>query len=139
MGVMKVIILREWVTIFVAGGTRNTFWWTSHIMIVITIIFYGMSIVLQNISATPYRRSKWFHGLITILLTAYTNRSCSVWDVTVPGTTRLNPKATPVAGATVNIVLDLITLIIPQRVIWSLNVSKKKKIGVSLVFTIGLL
>lgn len=43
------------------------------------------------------------------------------------------------AGAAINVVLDLVILVIPQRIIWRLKMKKAKKIGVSLIFLIGIL
>ncbi|KAI3322932.1 hypothetical protein HD806DRAFT_499695 [Xylariaceae sp. AK1471] len=118
MLIMKASILKEWSRIFVPYGTRNAFWWTSHIVIVINVLFYGVSVFLENLSCFPYQR---------------------IWDKTVPGSQCLDFKVTPLAGASINVILDLITLILPQKTIWSLQLTRKKKIGVSLVFAIGIL
>ncbi|KAI8623621.1 hypothetical protein F5Y19DRAFT_492473 [Xylariaceae sp. FL1651] len=118
MLIMKASILKEWSRIFVPYGTRNAFWWTSHVVIVINVLFYGASVFLENLSCFPYQR---------------------IWDKTVPGSQCIDFKVTPLAGASINVILDLITLILPQRTIWSLQLSRKKKIGVSLVFAIGVL
>ncbi|KAI0971895.1 hypothetical protein F4678DRAFT_432439 [Xylaria arbuscula] len=118
MLIMKTLILREWRRIFVPKGTKNTFWWTCNIVIVVNILFYATVIFLENLSCFPLRR---------------------IWDKTVPGSQCLNFKITVLVGASINVILDLITLVLPQRVIWNLKLSTKKKIGVSLVFAIGLL
>ncbi|KAI1775110.1 hypothetical protein F4818DRAFT_417868 [Hypoxylon cercidicola] len=116
MLIMKALILREWRRIFVPLDIKNTFWWTCNFVIVINILFYAAAIFLENLSCFPLRR---------------------IWDKTVPGSQCLNFKITVLTGASINVVLDLIALVLPQKVIWSLQLSRKKKIGVSLVFAIG--
>ncbi|KAJ2997595.1 hypothetical protein NUW58_g609 [Xylaria curta] len=118
MLIMKALILREWRRIFVPLGIRNTFWWTCNLVIGINVLFYAAAIFLENLSCFPLQR---------------------IWDKTVPGSECLDFKITVLTGASINVILDLITLVLPQKVIWSLQLSRKKKIGVSLVFTIGLL
>ncbi|KAI1129320.1 hypothetical protein F5Y10DRAFT_238687 [Nemania abortiva] len=118
MLVMKALILREWTRIFVPYGMRTKFWWACHIVMVVNIIFYAAAIFLEDLSCFPYRR---------------------IWDKTVPGSQCLNFKIVVLIGASINVVLDITTLILPQRAIWSLRLSRNKKIGVSLVFAIGIL
>lgn len=43
------------------------------------------------------------------------------------------------ASASMNVVIDVIILLLPQRVIWNLNMSFEKKLGVSIVFSLGIL
>ena len=118
MLVMKSLILREWKIIFVPAGVKNTLWWTCNISIVVNILFYTAGTLLENLACFPLRR---------------------IWDKTVPGSQCLNFKITVLVGASINVVLDVIILALPQKVIWSLNLSKKKKTGVSIVFAIGVL
>ncbi|KAI0402747.1 hypothetical protein F4802DRAFT_599709 [Xylaria palmicola] len=118
MLLMKALILQEWRRIFVPMGMRNAFWWTCNFVIVINVIFYAAAIFLEDLACFPERR---------------------IWDKTVPGSQCLDFKIIVLVGASINVILDLITLILPQKVIWSLQLSTKKKIGVSLVFTIGVL
>ncbi|KAI1410736.1 hypothetical protein F5Y13DRAFT_192062 [Hypoxylon sp. FL1857] len=118
MLIMKASILREWSRIFVPHGTRNAFFWTCHIVMSVNIAFYAAIVIAENLSCFPYRR---------------------IWDKTVPGSTCIDTKATAVAASAINIVLDIITLILPQRIIWRLQMPIKQKIGVSLVFMIGVL
>lgn len=118
MLIMKASILREWSRIFVPEGTRNAFWWTCHVVIVINVLFYGTSVFLENLACFPYER---------------------IWNKTIAGSECLDFKVTPLAGASINVILDLITFILPQKTIWSLHMSRKKKIGVSSVFAVGIL
>ncbi|KAJ8129295.1 hypothetical protein O1611_g4337 [Lasiodiplodia mahajangana] len=118
MLVMKALILREWSRIFVPYGMRTTFWWTCHVVMAVNVIFYAAAIFLEDLSCFPYRR---------------------IWDKTVAGSQCLDFKIIVLIGASINVVLDVTTLILPQKAIWSLQLSRNKKIGVSLVFAIGIL
>lgn len=160
MMIMKASILKEWIRIFVPYGTRNSFYWTCTAVMYSNILFYGICVVLENVASSPHKTSKLFSYFTTapdpdlgtnlqcnfqaysyriFIRVVKANQDSAVWDVTVPGITRINIKSAIVAGATVNIVLDLITLIVPQGTIWRLRMSVKKKIGVSLIFAVGLL
>lgn len=118
MLVMKALILREWSRIFVPYGMRTAFWWTCHIVMAVNIAFYAAAIFLEDLSCFPYRR---------------------IWDKTVAGSQCLDFKIIVLVGASINVVLDVTTLILPQKAIWSLQLSRNKKIGVSLVFAVGIL
>ncbi|KAI0469722.1 hypothetical protein GGR56DRAFT_662064 [Xylariaceae sp. FL0804] len=118
MLIMKPAILWEWCRIFVPRGIRNSFFWASLVVGGLCIIFYTVSIFLENLACFPYKR---------------------IWDKTVPGSACVDTKTTIVAGAAANIVLDLITIILPQKTIWSLQMSRKRKIGISMIFAIGVL
>ncbi|KAI8961148.1 hypothetical protein F5Y11DRAFT_240518 [Daldinia sp. FL1419] len=117
MIVMKASIPKEWCRIFAPHQHRSAFYWICHIIMVLNIIFYSIAILVENFSCFPHER---------------------IWDQLIPGRQCLNVNAILIAGASINIVLDFMILMLPQKVIWGLQMSKSKKIGVSLVFTIGL-
>ncbi|KAI1455750.1 hypothetical protein F4805DRAFT_434734 [Annulohypoxylon moriforme] len=118
MMIMKASILKEWCRIFVPSGVRNSFFWTCHLIMIINILFYTSIVIAANLSCFPRRR---------------------IWDKTVPGSKCLDSKALAVATAAINIILDIATLVLPQRVIWGLRMPMKRKIGVSFIFAIGVL
>lgn len=51
----------------------------------------------------------------------------------------IDRKARDVTNATFNLLIDIFILLLPQKIIWSLNMSKSRKLGISVVFSIGLL
>ncbi|KAI1467248.1 uncharacterized protein F4812DRAFT_431864 [Daldinia caldariorum] len=114
---LKVAILLEWKRTFVPSGTRGFFFWTCYFMIFINIIFYTSGFIVVNLSCTPHKK---------------------IWDETVPGTC-FDRKAVDVSSASINIASHTLILILPHTVIWKLNMTTRKKINVSLVFTIGIL
>ncbi|KAH9904189.1 hypothetical protein F4778DRAFT_734341 [Xylariomycetidae sp. FL2044] len=118
MMLMKGSILREWVRIFVPRGTRGTFFWTCCVVMVMNAAFYSAILFVDNLSCFPHQR---------------------IWDKTVPGSVCLDTRPVSVAAACVNVVLDFFTFLVPQKVIWSLQMSIQKKIGVALLFAFGLL
>ena len=61
-----------------------------------------------------------------------------IWDLTVYGTCG-NQFVVGLATACTNLALDFIMLVLPQRVIWNLQLSFKKKLGVSFFFSLGIL
>ncbi|KAI0549814.1 hypothetical protein F4679DRAFT_584280 [Xylaria curta] len=114
---LKPAVLLEWSRTFVPRGTHNAFWWTCHILLVVNVLFYGSIKIASNLSCQPHNK---------------------IWDKTVQGTC-LNEGILWTAYSCLNLVSDIIILILPQRVIWGLKLSKAKKIGVSIIFAFGLL
>ncbi|KAL7624923.1 hypothetical protein AAE478_004137 [Parahypoxylon ruwenzoriense] len=118
MLIMKASILREWIRIFVPRGTRDLFYYVCYTVMSMNICFYIAVLLVENLSCFPQER---------------------IWDKTVPGSECLDTKAISVAAAITNIVLDLFTLFVPQKVIWNLHMSTQKKAGIGLLFIIGAL
>jgi hypothetical protein len=113
----KSAIILEWIHIFVPMRTRNAFSWTGHILIAVTVAFYVAFLVTTQFYCSPREK---------------------IWHTWLPGTC-LNRRLIDSSSALFNAVLDFVIFILPQRVIWSLNISTSKKLGVSLIFSIGLL
>lgn len=114
---IKAAILLEWVRIFVPAGTRNSFYYTCHILLWINVLFYVAIIIAVNLACTPYEQN---------------------WNFLLDGHCIRTDRAN-MASAIINFVFDLIIPILPQRGIWKLHMSRQKKLGVSLVFAIGLM
>jgi hypothetical protein len=45
--------------------------------------------------------------------------------------------AVHVVSASINTVSDCMTVLLPQPVIWGLNIGKRRKVGLSAVFAVG--
>lgn len=112
---IKAAILLEWVRIFVPAGTRNSFYYTCHILLWINVLFYVAIIIAVNLACTPYQQN---------------------WDKSLRGHC-IRTDLANMSSAIINFVFDLIIPILPQRGIWRLHMSRQKKLGVSLVFAIG--
>ncbi len=116
--ILKAAILLEWIRIFVPPGTRNLFFWTSTILIGLHTTFYIAWVITENLSCIPHRR---------------------IWDLTIPHGKCIDVRLIYLPVAAINLFADIIILLLPQRTIWTLHMTIKKKIGVALVFAIGIL
>ncbi|KAI0167918.1 hypothetical protein BJ166DRAFT_521015 [Pestalotiopsis sp. NC0098] len=113
---IKTAILLEWLHLFCPTGARNRFWWTAHILLYANIVFYCAAILALHLSCVPHAR---------------------IWDKTVPGRC-VDTRPLDIASAIVNFVVDVGILLLPQRVIWRLRMSTRKRMGVSAVFGLGI-
>ncbi|KAI8635301.1 hypothetical protein F5Y19DRAFT_469171 [Xylariaceae sp. FL1651] len=113
---LKVAILREWMRIFIQRGTRNTFFWSCHALLWANIVFYVITLIVGNVGCYPYAK---------------------LWDKTLPGHCKDNGNI-DLATAPVGFVSDLLILLLPHRIIWRLHLSARKKIGLALIFMIGI-
>lgn len=59
------------------------------------------------------------------------------WNPLVPGTCVADKLVVHIVSASINTASDLIIITMPQPVIWSLTLSKKRKWGLSAVFLLG--
>lgn len=117
MGCLKVAILLEWIRIFSPRNSRGWFWYASWALLIVNGLLYTSALIAGNVSCIPHRK---------------------IWDRTVPGKC-FSRTALDTAMASINVVSSVFILILPQKVIWSLQMNTAKKIGVSSVFAIGLL
>ncbi|KAI0521857.1 hypothetical protein F5B22DRAFT_661252 [Xylaria bambusicola] len=115
---LKVAILLQWIRIFVPRGSKGTFYWTSYVLVLANILLYSSIVISICVACTPYYR---------------------IWDETAVGTCHANREIIYIAGAIGNLVSDVIITLLPQRVIWKLQVKTQKKIGIAFIFFVGLL
>ncbi|KAI0972012.1 hypothetical protein F4678DRAFT_430858 [Xylaria arbuscula] len=114
---IKPAILLQWARIFTAGE-RNLFFWMCYSVASINVLFYLLTILIDLLRCHPVQ----YH-----------------WDKTIHGGHCDNDDLLSPLSAAINLILDLTILILPQRVIWKLNLAVRKKIGVSFVFVVGIL
>lgn len=114
---LKAAILLEWIHLFVPLGIHNAFWWTCHITLWSNVMFYIACTIVENFSCTP--RAK-------------------IWDKLIDGHCVNNP-ALIVSSGIINLVSDVVIFALPQKMIWGLTMSYKKKIGIGLLFATGAL
>ncbi|KAI0405745.1 hypothetical protein F4802DRAFT_614585 [Xylaria palmicola] len=113
---VKAAILLEWIRIFVPAPKRNAFFYSCWALIAFNTLYYIAATITQNVACTPYQ---------------YT------WDKTIPGGHCVNVPAVNVVSAGINLVSDVAIIILPQQVIWQLHMSMKNKVGISLIFAVG--
>ncbi|KAH7024506.1 uncharacterized protein B0I36DRAFT_162542 [Microdochium trichocladiopsis] len=115
---IKPCILIEWTRIF--STRRDYFFWTCAALITINVLWYIAVILLANLECFPKEK---------------------IWDKTIVGGRCLDPiqvKLIWVYNAAVNLGLDVVILILPQKVIWTLKLNRKKRVGLSMIFAFGL-
>ncbi|KAJ2996995.1 hypothetical protein NUW58_g791 [Xylaria curta] len=93
------------------------FIWICHVFIWFNALFYASIEVAGNLSCRPFNR---------------------IFDKRIPGEC-FDRKPLDLTAASVNLLCDIVILLAPQKVIWQLRMTKAKKIGVSVIFAIGLL
>lgn len=111
----KTAILLEWIRIFVPQRTRNMFFLICCSMIIINCGLYTAGILSTNFGCTP--RDK-------------------LWYTWLPGKC-INRKALDVCSSVFNLICDFAILLLPQKVIWNLQLRAKRKIGISVIFSVG--
>lgn len=113
----KTAILLEWKNLFVPTKTRNWFFWATTTMIVINVVAYTVAIIMTCLRCKPV----W-----------------KIWQPWVDGNCS-EQKSTDVATTFINLAMDVVILLLPQPIIWKLNMTRQRRIGVSLIFSMGLL
>jgi hypothetical protein len=114
---LKTGILIEWARIFVPLGSRNLFWWTCYTVMVVNVLFYVACTIVEIFACNPRQKS---------------------WDSLLPGTC-LDVAKVNIVTACLNFVSDLVILVLPQKVIWSLHMTTSKKLAIGGLFAMGVL
>ncbi|KAI0595290.1 hypothetical protein F4775DRAFT_569723 [Biscogniauxia sp. FL1348] len=115
---IKCAILLEWTSIFVPDGKRGFFTWACYTTCAAVSALSIIIFIMDLVNCTPFE---------------------SNWNSLIPGAyCRFSVPQFGVASATTNFTLDLIPLILVQKVIWGLRISWQKKLGVSFIFLIGI-
>lgn len=117
---IKTAILVEWIWIFqpYSGNQRHLFFWTCHFIIWANIVYFTVAVILANLSCVPHEY---------------------LWNRTIMGGyCRVNTAHLAPATACLAFAIDTIVLFLPQRIIWTLNMSRHRKLGVLIVFTLGM-
>ncbi|KAH8722888.1 hypothetical protein GQ44DRAFT_774666 [Phaeosphaeriaceae sp. PMI808] len=115
---IKVAILTNWLRIFVPKGQHNFTFWMLHLMIWGNILYYVITTLTEVFRCWPREK---------------------IWDPFYEGgSCRVDVEAQNFATSVINFVSDTAILALPQWMIWKLNLSKKRRWGLSLLFVIGL-
>ncbi|PVI04304.1 hypothetical protein DM02DRAFT_586241 [Periconia macrospinosa] len=113
---IKAGILLHWARVFVPAGIHNKFWWTCHIILWINAVFYTITVIIEIFGCTPRHK---------------------IWTPWVPGKC-LDMAEVILASSFVNFFSDLIILLVPQMVVWKLQLPLRKKLGIAGLFAMGL-
>ena len=115
---MKTAILMDWGRIFVTiDKTRNVFWIGSWIVIILQCIWGVICILLLSVECRPHD---------------------PIWRSDLPSKCYTLPDIM-LTSSTIQVVSDIAMLVLPQRMVWKLQMSRAKKTGVSIIFGVGVL
>ena len=113
---IKIAILLQYLRIFSAG--RDTTFWVYHVLIWVHVVYYLITPFLQIFQCYPVEK---------------------YWKPWIKGGHCMDYHRVRVISASFNSASDILIFIMPQKVIWNLQTSFKKKIGVSAIFLVGFL
>lgn len=117
MSCIKAAIVLEWTRLFTPRGTRNLFFWICH---TVAWLNFSASIVMLFLVIFPCKPREKF------------------WNPVIVGTCS-NALATVFIAPIMNLVFDVIILCLPHKIIWGLRLSLRKRIGLGVIFALGVL
>ena len=121
MFLIKLAILLQLLRVFVPFSKRNVMFWTCHVLIWLNFFYYTAYVFLAIFHCSPVKKG-WSQQVYPPI-----KGSC------------INLRKAYIAGAAINTASDISIVILPQFVIWRLQLSLKRQIGLCLIFLIGLL
>lgn len=62
----------------------------------------------------------------------------AIWNFYLPSKCYSLPKVM-LASASIQVISDILMFILPQKIIWGLHMNWQKKLGVSVIFGVGIL
>ena len=92
-------------------------WYSARITIVVTALYYTISTFVSIFLCSPRE---------------------AIWDPLITDARCLNNEMGILITCIFNIVSDITILVLPARVVWKLQIPTKKKVGIVLLFSIGL-
>lgn len=114
---IKTAILLDWARVFVAGDAkRSAFWWCCMVLAGFQCLWGICCIILLNLQCIPHN---------------------AIWEFYVPAKCYDLPSVM-LGSAAVQVATDAAMVVLPQKVVWSLHMSWRKRLGVSIMFGVGL-
>ncbi|KAI1127337.1 hypothetical protein F5Y10DRAFT_243138 [Nemania abortiva] len=113
---IKFAIVLEWNRIFNPQHVKNAFYWASCVILAVNALFYVSAAFILNFACRPWAR---FYN-------PFIKGSC------------FDPTQLYLAAGVINFVVDVAIFILPQKVIWDLQISKKRRLGVTAIFAVGI-
>jgi hypothetical protein len=118
LALVKTAILIDWCRMFVVGNCRGSyFWWISMIIILVQVTWGIACIVLLNMQCIPH---------------------AAIWKFYIPSRC-YSLSTVMLISASVQVLSDWSMILLPQKIIWGLQMNWRKKVGVSITFGVGLL
>ncbi|KAJ5677953.1 uncharacterized protein N7477_003586 [Penicillium maclennaniae] len=115
---IKSAILMDWCRVFVpVEKSRNSFWWGCSAIITLQCLWGLLCVILLNMQCHPHE---------------------AIWKFYLPSKCYSLPDVM-LTSASVQVVSDIAMFLLPQRIIWGLGMNWQKKLGVSVLFGVGIL
>lgn len=115
---LKIAILLDWNRVFFQHDRKTSvFWWGSVALSCLQAVWGIACIILLNMQCTPHE---------------------AIWNFYLPSKC-YNLPTVMLTSASVQVLTDVSMVMLPQKVIWSLQMSWQRKVGISVVFGVGLL
>ena len=118
MCLTKVSILLQYLHFFVPVKKTDFVWWSAYGLIGINVVFYFIWIFANSFACSPVQK---------------------YWTPWMLEGTCMDFTTLFIVPTVVNSFTDFVILILPQIVIWRLQLSAKRKLGVATVFFTGFL
>lgn len=119
---LKTAILLEWLRILAPPGQGNRlaspFWWGCVSVMALQVVWAVACVVLLNVQCSPHE---------------------AIWKVYMPRELCFNLVPVQLTSGAVQLASDVVMLLLPQRTIWELKLSWQKRLGVSVIFGLGIL
>ncbi|KAF2230323.1 hypothetical protein EV356DRAFT_536477 [Viridothelium virens] len=115
---IKTSILLQYLHIFVPTKKPDTMYWTCHGLIWLNTIFYIIASFTEIFACSPMAKA---------------------WDPLISGGHCITVFDLNVVESSINALTNIVILVLPQISIWNLQMSKKRKLQVSLIFLVGIL
>ncbi|KAB2569228.1 hypothetical protein DBV05_g12097 [Lasiodiplodia theobromae] len=115
---IKTAILLDWARIFVPSDKyKNTFWWGCMAISGFQCLWGVLCIILLNMQCIPHN---------------------AIWEFYVPSKCYELPKVMLSSGS-IQVITDIAMVLLPQKMIWGLHLNWQKKLGVSIIFGVGVI
>ncbi|KAF4955914.1 hypothetical protein FSARC_11729 [Fusarium sarcochroum] len=115
---IKAAILLDCCRVFVPGvKLKSPFWWGAMAIVFIQCVWGVACVTLLNLQCRPHH---------------------AIWEFYVPSKCYDLPKAM-LASASVQVISDVAMVLLPQRIIWSLHMKWQRKVGIAIIFGVGVI
>lgn len=120
MPLVKTAILLDLTRMFVPRGTRTKsfFWWGAMAIIFVQITAGAAFIILLTVRCTPFE---------------------ATYNSFIVGKCYFELTPLQLGSGAIQVISDCAAFLLPQPVIWKLKMTWQKRLGVSVVFGVGLL